>query len=120
MKTPVLIYDGDCPFCRRLARLLAGITKHRLELLPASEAAARFPGIPRESYQASMQWVAADGLVSEGALALFLALACRRGFYRAGLWLYRRAPGFARLSEKGYRFVARNRMRLCRTGTPRA
>ncbi len=120
MKKPVLIYDGECPFCRRLVRLLAGITKHRLELLPASVAAARFPGIPQESYQASMQWVAADGAVSEGALALFLALGSRRGFYRAGLWLYRRAPGFARLSESLYALVARNRMRLCRAETPRA
>ncbi len=116
MKKPVLIYDGECPFCRRLARLLARITKNRMELLPASVAAARFPGIPPENYRASIQLVGKGGSVSEGALALFQALACRRGFYRAGLRLYRRSPGFARFSEGVYALVARNRMRLCRQG----
>ena len=110
---PVLIYDGECPVCRRLTRLLARITKNRLELAPASEAAARFPQIPRESYQASMQLVAADGSVSGGSQALFHALACRRGFYRAGLTLYRRFPSFARQSERIYSLIAKNRMRLC-------
>ncbi len=114
MIKPVLIYDGECRFCRRLTRLLARITKNRLELAPASEAAARFPQIPGESLQASMQMVGVDGSVSQGAQALFMALALRRGFYRAGLRLYDSAPGFARLSESVYRLIAKNRMRLCR------
>jgi hypothetical protein len=51
-----------------------------------------------------------DGRVSRGALAVFRALACGKGWAVAlPLAAYRFVPGFAALAESGYRLVASHR-----------
>ena len=78
-----------------------------------SNIAGRFPEIPREQFEASVQLILPDGTVLAGAEAVFqsLALNPRRRFW---LKLYRHWQFFARLSESLYRFVARHREFLAR------
>ena len=108
IENPLLIYDGDCQFCRRLIRRWQRITGDRVEYEPFQAAAARFPQIPQERFEASVQLVLPSGEIFEGAEAIFRTLALVPGRGR-GLRLYRKLPGFARISEAGYRWVSRNR-----------
>ena len=105
---PVLIYDGDCGFCRRWIARLPPETRSRVDTRPFQEAAELFPNISLEQFQASVQLVQPDGSVYEGAQAVFRTLACNpnHGWL---LWMYLKVPGVALVTEYLYRLVARNR-----------
>jgi predicted DCC family thiol-disulfide oxidoreductase YuxK len=104
---PCLIWDGDCGFCRRSVQQLRALTAERVEYEPYQTAHLRFPTIPIESFRRAVHLVEPDGTVSRGAEAVFRTLA------HAGrslpLTAYRHLPGFAALSEWGYRQVADHR-----------
>ena len=105
---PLLIFDGDCHFCRRWIGRWKEATGERVEYAPYQEAASEFPGIPVEDLREAVHFVDTDGRVTRGAEAVFrsLAHAPARGWLLA---LYLRAPGVAPVSEAAYRIVARHR-----------
>ncbi len=105
---PLLIYDGDCGFCRRWIARWERATGDRVDYAPYQEAASGFPKIPRERFAEAVQLVEPDGQWSRGAEAVFRALAYAPG-RGAGLWFYDHVPGFAGASEGCYRLVARHR-----------
>src|SRR5882672_983110 len=110
---PLLVFDGDCGFCRVWIRRFQERTGDRVEYAPSQEVAARFPKIPAEAFARSVQLIDADGEVYEGALAVFRALALAPGGGLA-LGAYRRLPGFAAASERLYRLVASHRVLFSR------
>ena len=112
-RRPLLIYDGDCTFCRDCVLRWQKITGDRVAYAPYQEVADQFPEIPRERFREAVHLVEPGGHWSRGAEAVFrsLAYAPRHG---AWLWLYSHAPGFAAVSEWGYRMVAQNRRVLMR------
>jgi predicted DCC family thiol-disulfide oxidoreductase YuxK len=107
LERPLVIWDGECGFCRRSVDHLRARAGDRFDFEPYQSAAERFPDIPREAFAASVHLVEADGRVSRGAEAVYRALAI------AGVHLpllaHRRLPGFAAASEWGYRQVAAHR-----------
>src|SRR5690348_8509554 len=105
---PVLVYDGDCAFCRRWVSRWRGLTCDAIEYQPYQGAAAKHPQIPIEAFQKSVVLIEPDGGVSTGAHAVFRSLALARR-KRHLLFAYDRVPMFARLSESIYRWIARNR-----------
>ncbi len=105
---PLLIWDGDCDFCRAWIARWQRVTGDRLDYAPYSEVASQFPEIPRERFERAVQLVEPDGTWSQGAEAVFRSLAHAPG-NGWPLWLYRRLPGFAAASEWCYRRVARHR-----------
>lgn len=110
---PLLIYDGDCAFCRRCVEYGRNLTGDAVDYRPYQQVAAQFPYIPIEQFRAAAQFVDRDGSVSSGAEAVFRALAHAPG-YGWLLWLYRHSGHFAALSEAAYRWVARHRDDLYR------
>ncbi len=108
IKKPLLIFDGDCNFCRRWVTRWKYLTADKVEYEPYQTAAERFPQIPREKFQAAVQLAETDGAVFAGAEAVFRTLdyAPGMGWW---LWMYRRLPGFAGVSEWFYSTVARHR-----------
>ncbi len=105
---PILIYDGDCFFCRTWIERWKKITGGRVDYAPYQEAAARFSDIPMAEFQRSVQYITPAGQVYAGAEAVFRTLAEAPG-KGALWWLYRRLPGFKPVSEALYRIVAGNR-----------
>src|SRR5512132_2209501 len=105
---PLLVYDGDCDFCRRWVARWRRVTGERLDVAPYQKVAADFPEMPRERFAEAVHLRAADGTWTRGAEAVFAALATAPG---RGLpaWLYRHVPPFAAASEAVYRLVARHR-----------
>ena len=108
VRTPVLIYDGDCGFCGYWARYWQNLTGERVRYQPYQEVAALYPQIPLAEYQRAVQYVSPGGQRASAAEASFLTLSHAPG---KGLWLslYRRLPGFAALAEWAYAFIARHR-----------
>jgi len=108
---PLLVYDGDCDFCRKWIARWRRATGERVDYAPYQEVAARFPGIEPERFKCAVQLIEPDGRVSRAAEAVFRSLSYRpgRGWL---LWLYLRVAPFAALSEWGYSLVARHRGRF--------
>ena len=110
---PVLIYDGDCGFCRRWVERWRGATGEAIEYATSAEAAPRFQAIPRERFAEAVVLVEPDGRVTFGAEAVFRALATAPG--RAWpLWTYEHVPGVAAASSFVYAQVASHRPALSR------
>jgi predicted DCC family thiol-disulfide oxidoreductase YuxK/uncharacterized membrane protein YphA (DoxX/SURF4 family) len=105
---PLLIFDGDCGFCRLWIHRWKSETGDAVDYAPSQQLADRFPEIPREAFDRSVQLVLPTGEVLEGAHAAFRALAQAPG-RRWLLAAYRSVPGFAAVSELAYRLVARHR-----------
>ncbi len=110
---PVLIFDGDCSFCRRWVGRWKQLTGDSIEFAPSQEAAARFPQIPAEAFEESVWLVEPDGKVTGAAHAVFRSL-CLGGRKKYLLWGYENVPGMAGLSEWLYTRVSHNRGTLDR------
>ncbi|MGO8792742.1 MAG: lipase maturation factor family protein [Terriglobia bacterium] len=105
---PILVYDGDCSFCRLWIDRWRSLTGDRVRYAPFQEAAAQFPEIPRETFVRAVQLVLPEGTVLSAAHAVFRTLALVMG-YAWMLWLYQHLPGAAAVAEFFYRLVARHR-----------
>jgi lipase maturation factor 1 len=105
---PLLIYDGDCGFCRYWAEYWRKLTGDEVRYRPYQEVAEQFPEITPAEFQRAVQYIPESGSRAAGAEASFLALSHAKG---KGLWLtlYRSIPGFAGLSELAYSFIAGRR-----------
>src|SRR3989454_3167845 len=105
---PLLVYDGDCSFCRFWVDDWKGLTGDRVAYAPFQEVADQFPEIPLENFRKSVQLVVPGGEVLAGAEAVFRTLAYAPG-RKWMLWLYERVPSVAPVSEACYRIVAAHR-----------
>ena len=113
MTRPVLIYDGDCGFCRRWVERWRATTGDAVEYATSEAAASLFPEIPLERLAQAVAFAEPDGRVTFGAEAVFRALANAPG--RAWpLWLYEHVPGVAPVSNVAYKVVASHRPLLSR------
>jgi lipase maturation factor 1 len=105
---PLVIWDGECHFCRRWIERWREITRDEVDYATSQESAERFPEIPRERFERSVIFVEKDGSVFAGAEAVFRSLRCRSS--RKWLaWSYEHIPGFAPVSEGCYKIIASNR-----------
>ena len=104
----LLIWDGECHFCRRWIERWRVITAGEVEYAPYQETAERFPEIPREQFQRSVVYIDKTGEVFVAAAAVYQSLRCRPT-KKWLWWSYQHIPGFGAISEFGYRFVARHR-----------
>jgi predicted DCC family thiol-disulfide oxidoreductase YuxK len=105
---PLLIWDGECDFCRLWIGRWREITVNKVEYAPYQEAAERFPEISVDQFQRTIFFIEADGEAFFGAEAVYRSLASRRS--RGWLvWSYDHVPGFAAGSQTGYGFIARHR-----------
>jgi predicted DCC family thiol-disulfide oxidoreductase YuxK len=104
---PLLIWDGDCGFCRRSVEHLRARSGDRLAFEPYQTARPRFPDIPVSAFAEAVHLVEPDGRVSRGAEAVYRALAL--GGSRGLLLAWHFVPGFAVVSEWGYRQIAAHR-----------
>ena len=105
---PILIFDGDCTFCRYWVDYWEKITRSQVEYKPYQDVAANYPSIPLDAFKEAVQYVTPNGQVASGAEASFLTLSHAPG--KGGwLWVYRHVPGFAFIAEKSYTFISTHR-----------
>ena len=104
-----LVYDGECGFCRYTVDYARAVTGEAVEYVPYQAVVDEYPDRSEEDFAASI-WLFASGTTASGADAAFRTLAV--GGRGRWLWVYRRIPGFAWLSERLYGWVSRHR-ELC-------
>jgi len=109
---PVLVYDGRCRFCVRSVGWLRARVGDRIryESFRDPGVLERHPELTAEQCERGAQLVEPGGRVWSDAGAVLRALATRPAFAPVA-WLYA-VPGLRGLLERGYRVVARNRMRI--------
>jgi predicted DCC family thiol-disulfide oxidoreductase YuxK len=114
--TPLLVFDGDCGFCRSWIARWRHLTAGRVAYEPYQQAAARFPTIPRARFRHAVQLILPNGEVSQGAEAVFrtLNLGPHPARHQGWLQIYQRSPGAAAVAEWGYRWIADHRPLLTR------
>jgi len=112
-----VLYDGDCPLCAREIAMLERLDAGRGRIGSVDIAA---PGFDASAYGRSLEalmgrihGVLSDGSVVEGVEVF------RRAYAAVGWgWLlaWTGWPGLRPLSDAGYRWFARNRLRLTGRG----
>ncbi|MCB1676480.1 MAG: lipase maturation factor family protein [Halioglobus sp.] len=115
MQRPLLIYDGDCAFCRYCVDYARSATGEAVDYQPYQVVGRDFPAIGEDEFRSAIKLVRRDGAVSSGAQAALQTLALGR---RGRVWatLYAVVPWFAACSDWCYRWVAAHRgacLRLC-------
>ena len=113
---PLLVFDGDCGFCRTWVARWRETLGDRVVYEQFQTAAARFPTIPRSRFRQAVQLILPDGRVFAAAEAVLrsLALAPERRGGRRWLAAYQRMPGARPVLEWGYRWIAEHRPLLGR------
>ena len=105
-----MVYDGDCGFCKLWIHRWQCATGQLIDYLPSQDAQIpqRFPEIPRQEFDTSVQFIEADGSVFSGAEAVFRSLA-HNEHYRWLVNFYCDFPIFAKVTDEAYHFVANHR-----------
>ena len=105
---PLMIWDGECHFCKRWIERWQEITAGKVDYVTYQQAAHQFPEIPIEQFKRAVALVEPDGETFFAAEAVYRSLQHRPS--RKWLaWSYDHVPGFAAISESAYKFVARHR-----------
>ena len=107
MPRAVLLWDGDCRFCRRFAMRWQKLLADQVEFAPYQSRQAQYPQISAEQFQRTIHFIDEDGRVSRGAGAVFSCLS-KLPQYRVWWLLYRKFFIFRWISELAYRVIAGN------------
>src|SRR6266403_1780271 len=105
---PLMIWDGECHFCRRWIERWREITAGQIDYATYQEAAGRFPEIPLEQFKRAIAFIEPDGKTFFAAEAVYRSLSCRSS-RKWMAWAYDHVPGFAAISEIAYKIIARHR-----------
>jgi predicted DCC family thiol-disulfide oxidoreductase YuxK len=108
LERPVLLFDGDCAFCRQWAERWRNSAGDRLDFVAAQTAGGRYPEIAPAEFERAVQLIGTDGRVFSGAGAIVRvrSIATHRSWLLAA---YERVPLLAAAAEAVYRLVARHR-----------
>jgi predicted DCC family thiol-disulfide oxidoreductase YuxK len=106
----VVVFDGDCNFCRLWIRRWQAVTMELVDYEPlqSPRLAARFTEVPASDLEKAVHLIDTDGSVYSGAEAAFRALAHAPHEHWLLDW-YAHSTTFARISERVYGFTATHR-----------
>ena len=105
---PLMIWDGECHFCKRWIERWREITAGKVDYATYQEAATRFPEIPVEQFQRAVALIEPNGEAFFAAEAVYRSLGYRSS-RKWLVWSYDHVPAFAAISETAYKFIARHR-----------
>ena len=105
---PLLVFDGQCAFCRLWIERWKVLTGDSADYATAADAAPGLPSIPAEEFKKSVILVQPDGSYVTGARAV-LSVVRTSAAGRFLIFLYDRLAGFRATAEGLYRMVAGHR-----------
>jgi len=112
---PVVVYDGECPFCRRQIARIRRYDRHgRFECVPRQTLGLtdRFPALADGDFDTGMRLISPDGEIYVGADSVYY-IARQLPVWRWFAWLYR-IPGVHALARAAYAWIAAHRRSLGR------
>ncbi len=114
-RQPVVVYDGECAFCRRQIARIRRYDRHaRFECVPRQTPGLteRFPALGDGGFDTGMRLIMPDGRIYIGADSVY-QIARRLAVFRWFAWLYR-VPGIHVLARAAYGWIAARRQSLGR------
>jgi predicted DCC family thiol-disulfide oxidoreductase YuxK len=118
LSPPVVLWDGECGFCRRWIDHWKDRVPDEVGFVPFQDVAgARLHewGIDEVDLEEAMHFVDANGRTFRGAEAVFELLRGAEDLrYRVAAALYRHVEAFRLLADAAYRFVANRRVLAAR------
>lgn len=107
-RLPLLLYDGGCGFCSRLASTARRLARDRVRVEPLQHALAEVPWVDPADAMRALQLVDRDGHTYAGAGAIVRLLRIARPAVGALLLPYH-LPGVRQLADRAYAAVAARR-----------
>jgi predicted DCC family thiol-disulfide oxidoreductase YuxK len=112
---PIVVYDGECAFCRRqIARIRrqdrADVFEYTPRQTPGLDEA--FPELARGDFNTGMRLIMPTGRIYVGADAVY-RIVRQLPVWRRVAWLYH-VPGLHAAARAAYAFIAARRQRLGR------
>ena len=104
---PILIYDGDCGFCRRVAGWVRCRMGDRLCFERAQTVVQRFPVLGEGGTMTAVLLLDEAGTLFRGVEVIYKVFSLLGGPFL--LNQYQSSRSFAWLSDQGYRLVAKMR-----------
>src|SRR5437899_2032264 len=105
---PLLVWDGECHFCKLWIERWREITAGKVDYATYEQATHQFPEISVEQFKRAMAFIEPDGEAFFAAEAVYRSLGYRSS-RRWLAWSYDHVPGFAAISETAYKFMAHSR-----------
>jgi len=109
---PLLVFDGECGFCRRLASKWHEKTGEQIDFAPYNEIADDIRHISIEEFKKEIKLIYPEGRVYGGAAAAFRVIKHSKSPLRALSWFYSFTRAFDPIWEWIYKIVVRNRHRI--------
>ena len=108
---PLLVFEGECGLCRRLALKWHEKTGEQIDFTPYNEIADNMQQISIEEFKKEIKLIYPEGRVYGGAAAAFKVIEHSKSPLRALSWIYNHTRAFDPIWEWVYKIVARNRDR---------
>ena len=105
---PTFVYDADCGFCLTWIDYFQSVVGDDISFKAYQHIHDQVPEYSADDFSKAVHLIEPDGKVTQAAEATFRMFSCA-GEKRYWLWLYRRVPFFARISEWWYQFVSGHR-----------
>ncbi|GEQ87140.1 hypothetical protein ULMS_26480 [Patiriisocius marinistellae] len=105
---PVLVWDGDCGFCKYWVirwKLHTGIS---INYIPYQQIAHKFKDIPLKEFKKASRFIDTDGFIYSGPDSAYKTLSFKNGKSHLHNW-YHKYKWFTWLSDFGYNTIAKNR-----------
>ncbi len=112
-RKPVIVFDGECSFCRRQIDRVRRKDRHELFEYAARQTPGledRFPALADSDFNTGMRLIEPDERLYVGADALY-EITRRLKPWKWIAWIYR-IPGLTQLFRAIYAWIAANRHRL--------
>jgi predicted DCC family thiol-disulfide oxidoreductase YuxK len=109
-KKALMVYDGNCGFCKYWLVKWKKISAEQIDYEPFQTAAQRFDDIPLQEFQNAVQLILTNGEVYSGAKAAYFTYTINKKLpflFRA----YLKISAFRWISDRIYRLIAQNRNR---------
>ena len=105
---PVMVWDGDCGFCRYWMLRWKKISGNQIAYEPYQESYHKYDDIPVERFKEAVQFIETDGQIYSGPAAAYRSLHSLDKYK----WLYNLYLSnrfFKKVSDHAYYFIAQRR-----------
>lgn len=108
-RKPVLIWDGECGFCKFWVIRLKTFTEDKITYRTYQEKADQFLDIPLKEFKKASRFIEVDGAVYSGPDSLYRGLLHSDRHTLPWHRWYGSQPWFTKISDHGYDLIAKNR-----------
>jgi predicted DCC family thiol-disulfide oxidoreductase YuxK len=107
-KKPILIWDGDCGFCKYWVIRWKKISEEKITFQPYQEVALKFPDIPLKEFKKASRLITTKGTVHSGPDSAYMSYYIANPNSKWHSW-YTDVWWFQQVSDHGYNFIAKHR-----------